>query len=58
LDSSGSQVGASGSLLNVRFKVLIARPTVTVSTQVVLMSEEGTALAAAQATPIAIATTP
>jgi len=58
LDSNGTQVGASGSLLNVRFKVLIARPTITVSTQVVLMSEEGTALAATQATPIAIAATP
>jgi hypothetical protein len=57
LDSNGAQVGASGNLLNVRFKVLLARPTITVSTQVVLMSEEGTALAATQATPIAIAAT-
>ncbi len=58
LDSSESQVGASGSLLNVRFKLLLPRPTVTVSTQVMLMSEEGTAIAATQATPLAITTMP
>lgn len=58
MDSSGTQVGASGSLLNARFKVLLARPTITVSTQVVLMGEDGVALAATQATPLAIAATP
>jgi hypothetical protein len=58
MDSSGTQVGASGSLLNVRFKVMTARPTITVATQVVLMGEDGGALAATQATPLAIAATP
>ena len=58
MDSSGTQVGASGSLLNVRFKVVTARPTITVATQVVLMGEDGGALAATQATPLAIAATP
>jgi general secretion pathway protein D len=58
MDSSGTQVGASGTLLSVRFKVLSARPTITVSTQVVLVGEDGGALAASQATPLAIAATP
>ena len=50
--------GVSGSLLNVRFKVLLARPTITVSTQVILMGGDGGALAATQATPIAISASP
>jgi len=58
LDSGATQLSASGSLLNVRFKVLLARPTITVSTQVVLMGADGVALAATQATPLAIASTP
>jgi general secretion pathway protein D len=58
MDSSGTQVGASGSLLNARFKVMLARPTVAVSTQVVLVGDDGGALAATQATPLSIATAP
>ncbi len=58
LDSGATPVSASGSLLNVRFKVLLARPTVTVSTQVILMGEDGVALATTQATPLAIAALP
>jgi hypothetical protein len=53
--SEGSLTGG-GSLINLRFRVVAARPAIPVSTQVVLVGEDGLAVAATQATPLRIAT--
>ena len=56
--SEGAPVSGSGSLINLRFRVVAARPAVAISTQVVLIGEDGVAVAATQATPLKIAVTP
>ena len=50
-------VSGSGSLINLRFKAVAARPTVTIATQVVLVGPDGVAIAATPATPLAITLT-
>jgi len=53
--SEGAPVSGSGSLVNLRFRVVAARPTITIATQVVLVGEDGVAVAATQAAPLNIA---
>ena len=53
--SEGAPVSGGGSLVNLRFRVVAARPTITITTQVVLVGEDGVALAATQAAPLNIA---
>ncbi len=55
--AGGSPISGSGSLVNLRFKMLAARPAIPISTQVVLVGESGTAVATTQATPLRIAVT-
>jgi len=52
--SEGAPVSGGGSLVNLRFRVVAARPT-TIATQVVLVGEDGVAVAATQAAPLNIA---
>ena len=49
----GAPLSGGGSLVNLRFRVVAARP-VTVTTQVVLVGEDGVAVASTQATPLKI----
>ena len=53
--SEGAPVSGGGTLVNLRFRVVLARPAVAVTTQVVLIGEDGVAVAATQATPLQIA---
>jgi general secretion pathway protein D len=53
--SDGAPLSGVGTLLTLRFRVVLARPEISVSTQVVLVGEDGVALAASQATPLKIA---
>jgi len=53
--SEGAPVSGGGSLINLRFRVVAARPAITIATQVVLVGEDGVAVAATQATPLKIA---
>ena len=53
--SEGAPVSGGGSLVNLRFRVVAARPTITITTQVVLVGEDGVAVAATQAAPLNIA---
>ncbi len=54
---NGATVSGGGSLVNLRFRVVAARP-VSIATQVVLVGEDGVAVAATQATPLKIAVSP
>jgi general secretion pathway protein D len=49
----GAPVSGGGSLINLRFRVVAARP-IAIATQVVLVGEDGVAVAATQATPLKI----
>jgi hypothetical protein len=51
----GAPVSGGGGLLDLRFRVVAARPAIAISTQVVLVGEDGAAVAATQATPLKIA---
>jgi general secretion pathway protein D len=51
----GSPVAGRGTLLDLRFRVVAARPAIAVTTQVVLVGEDGVAVGATQATPLRIA---
>ena len=53
--SGGALVSGGGSLINLRFRVVAARPAIAIATQVVLIGEDGVAVAATQATPLKIA---
>jgi hypothetical protein len=53
--TEGAPVSGAGSLLNLRFRVVAARPEIAVATQVVLVGQDGAAVAATQATPLKIA---
>ena len=53
--SEGAPVSGGGTLINMRFRVVAARPAIAIATQVVLVGEDGVALAATQATPLKIA---
>jgi len=48
---SDASVGGSGSIINLRFRAVAARPS-QIATQVVLVGENGTAMAATPATPL------
>jgi len=52
--TEGAPVSGSGSLMNLRFRVVAARPSIAVATQVVLVGEDGVAVGATQATPLKI----
>jgi general secretion pathway protein D len=56
--SEGAPVSGGGSLIDLRFRVVAARPAITVATQVVLVGEDGVAVAATQATPLKITVAP
>jgi hypothetical protein len=51
----GQGAPVSGSLIDLRFKVVAARPAISIATQVVLVADDGVAVAATQATPLTIA---
>ena len=53
--SEGAPLAGGGSLVNLRFRVVSARPAIPVTTQVVLVGADGVAVAATQATPLKIA---
>jgi general secretion pathway protein D len=53
--SEGAPVSGGGSLINLRFRVVAARPAIAITTQVVLIGEDGVAVAATQSTPLKIA---
>jgi hypothetical protein len=53
LELTGTDAPASGSLVNLRFRAVAARPA-SVVTQVVLVGQDGVAVAATQATPLKI----
>ncbi len=53
--SEGAPVSGGGTLINLRFRVVGARPAIAIATQVVLVGEDGVAVAATQATPLKIA---
>ena len=58
LELAGSTaVSGSGSVVNMRFRVVAPRPSVSIDTQVVLLGEDGVAIAATAATPLKIAVT-
>jgi hypothetical protein len=56
--SEGAPVSGGGTLMNLRFRVVAARPAIAIVTQVVLVGEDGVAMAATQATPLKIAVAP
>jgi hypothetical protein len=51
--SEDAPVSGGGSLVDLRFRVVAARP-ISIATQVVLVGKDGVALAATQATPLQI----
>jgi general secretion pathway protein D len=51
----GAPLSGGGSLVNLRFRVVAARPAIAIATQVVLVGEDGAAVAATQATPLTVA---
>ncbi len=53
--SEGAPVAGKGTLIQLRFRVVAARPAIAITTQVVLVGEDGVAVAATQATPLKIA---
>ena len=53
--SEGAPVSGGGTLIYLRFRVVAARPAIAISTKVVLVGEDGVAVAATQATPLKIA---
>jgi len=60
LEVAGTEVtpvSGGGALINLRFRVVAARPAIAIATQVVLVGEDGVAVAATQATPLKIAVT-
>jgi general secretion pathway protein D len=53
--SEGAPVSGVGTLINLRFRVVAARPAISIVAQVVLVGEDGVAMAATQATPLKMA---
>jgi general secretion pathway protein D len=51
-------LGGTGSIVNLRFRAVMPRPDILVSTQVVMLGEDGAAMAATPATPLKIAINP
>jgi general secretion pathway protein D len=59
LELAGSTpVSGSGSVVVMRFRVVAPRPSVSIETQLVLVGEDGVAVAATAATPLKIAVSP
>jgi len=59
LELGGSTpVSGSGSVVDMRFRVVAPRPSVSIDTQLVLVGEDGVAVAATAATPLKIAVSP
>jgi hypothetical protein len=56
--TSGARLGTAGSIVNLKFRAVAPRPAMLVSTQVVMLGEDGAAMAATPATPLKIAITP
>jgi general secretion pathway protein D len=56
--NADAPVKGNGSVVDMRFKVLAARAALSVDTQVILVGEDGVAVAATAATPLKIAVTP
>jgi general secretion pathway protein D len=54
----GTPIAGVGSLVNLRLRVVAARPAIPITTQVVLVGADGGAVAATQATPLKIAVSP
>lgn len=52
---ANAPVSGSGSVVDMRFRVVAARPSLAIATQVVLIGEDGVAVAATAATPLKIA---
>ena len=52
---SDSGVSGGGSIVNMRFRVVAARPSLSIATQVVLVGPDGVAVASTPATPLKIA---
>jgi general secretion pathway protein D len=55
---SNAPVTGTGTLMSMHFRVTRARPNVAIDTQVVLVGEDGVAVAATAATPLKIAVSP
>jgi general secretion pathway protein D len=53
----GTPVSGSGSVVDMRFRVVAPKPSVSIDTQLVLVGEDGVAVAATAATPLKIAVT-
>jgi general secretion pathway protein D len=53
--SADAPVSGTGSVIDMRFRVVAPRPAVSIDTQVVLVGEDGVAVAATAATPLKIA---
>jgi general secretion pathway protein D len=51
-------ISGGGSVVNMRFKVVAARPSSTIDTQVALLGEDGAVVAATAATPLKLAINP
>ncbi len=54
---TGGEGATSGSIVNLRFKAVTARPNLAIATQVVLVGVDGAAVAATPATPLKIVVT-
>ena len=53
--SAAAPLGANGSIVNLRFRAVTPRPSVQVSTQVVLLNDDNTAMAATAGTSLKLA---
>ena len=58
LGGGGDMVSGSGSIVDMHFHAVAARPALSIDTQVVLLGAEGVAIAATAATPLKIAISP
>jgi general secretion pathway protein D len=58
LGSGDAPLAGNGTLVELRFRVVAARPAIAVTSQVVLVGQDGAAVAATQATPLRIAVAP
>lgn len=58
LTGTDAPISGGGSVVNMRFKVVAARPSSTIDTQVALLGEDGAVVAATAATPLKLAINP
>ena len=52
--TSDAPLGTTGSIVNLKFRAVAPRPAVLVSTQVIVLGEDGMAMAATPGTPLKI----